>query len=84
MVGSDVRKEQVTREAMTKLANSISGVFHISFIKADGTLRTMYARVNGSVHDNVLPLVDLVVPQYRCCCVDRIVSITRGGVNYYV
>jgi len=82
MVGS--RKEQVTRESMTNLAHNIVGYFHISFIKADGTLRNMYAQVNGNVHNNILPLVDLIVPAYRCCCVDRIVSITRGGVQYYV
>lgn len=87
VVGSVTRKEQVTRESMTKLAHNIGGYFHISFIKADGTLRSMYAHVNGSVYNgNTLRLVDLEAPasEYRCCCVDRISSITRGGVHYYV
>lgn len=86
MVGNVTRKEQVTRETMTTLAHNIGGYFHISFIKADGSLRNMYARANGSVYKNTLPLVDLEVPasQYRCCCVDRIVSITLRGVHYYV
>jgi len=87
VVGHVTRKEQVTRESMTKLAQNIGGYFHISFIKADGSLRSMYAHVNGSVYNvNTLRLVDLEVPasEYRCCCVDRIVSITRGGVHYYV
>lgn len=86
VVGSITRTEQVTRESMTKLAHNIGGYFHISFIKADGTLRSMYAHVNGSVYSGTLRLVDLEVPasEYRSCCVDRIVSITRGGVHYYV
>lgn len=87
VVGNVTRTEKVSRESMTRLAHNIGGYFHISFIKADGTLRSMYAHADGSVHNvNSLRLVDLEVPasEYRSCCVDRIVSITRRGIHYHV
>ena len=86
IVGRVTRKERVSRDSMTEIARNIGGYFHISFVKADGFLRSMYAHVNGSVIQNTLRLVDLEVPasEYRCCRVDRIVAITRGDVHYHV
>lgn len=86
VVGKVLRDEEVTRLSMTKLAHNIGGYFHISFEKVDGGVRSMYAHVNGSVYNGTLRLVDLEVPasEYRCCRVSHILSITRGGVHYYV
>lgn len=87
IVGAVDETEHVSRASMTKLARNISGYFHISFLKADGSLRNMYAHANGSVYNgNSLSLVDLEVPasEYRSCCVDRIVSITKNGVHFYI
>lgn len=85
-IGEFTKTEQVTPTELTLLISRTRGFLFIRFIKADGSMRDMYAHVNGPMVGSKVYLRDLEQPAQtmRCCDVNRVVCVVAQDTMYVV
>ena len=86
-IGDFTSTIEITPTDMAYKLDGIGGFFHISFFKADETLREMYAHVHSREQaGGLLKLRDLERPmdELRSCRMERVVSLIHRGKRFVV
>jgi hypothetical protein len=84
LLGEVRTRREVTPTEMAEVLEKLKGWFHISFIKAKGEVRHMYAHVHGRPIGGLMPLQDLERPnsETRNCRMERVFSVITGGTQH--
>jgi len=71
---------EVTRSEMCSILRDVRGFFFLTFVKRDGSLRDMYAHVDGAPVGDAFPLVDLELDAtaIRQCRMSSVVKIIKS------
>lgn len=81
-------------QALRKLVDSTNGkVFHVEFYKADGSLRTMQARIDVTKHlrggsdttahkPEIYTVFDMSVGEYRKFNLTKVKCLSCGAIKY--
>lgn len=84
VLGKVQTHKEVTPTELMEIIDGLKDYFHIMFIKADGTQRSMYATKSDKVKGTILHLhdLDLNMNESRACRIDRVFSIITKETQY--